>query len=230
MKLSWQQIPNTTITELLCQTKLEGIVLDTEHSCFNLETLYNCIQVATLYNKKCFVRLIDTNKKMIRLCLDAGCDGLIFSMIENKQQVNNVKDYTSYPKYGGLRGLGLVRENLWGLKNNLVKEPPILIGQIEKLKGGNNVEEIFLLDGFDHIMIGPYDLSASLGIPGEFDNKKYLDCVAKVKEKVSEEKMAVHIPSNVKKEIKKYKNYGIIAIGMDTTFLLEKYLEAEKYA
>ena len=116
------------------------------------------------------------------------------------------------------------------MKNSLTKKPPILIGQIETLEGIDNIDEILSLNVLNYIMIGPYDLSASLGIPGEFNNKIYLDCVNKIKTKVKEDKMAVHIPNNVQKEIKKYKNYGIIAIGMDTTFLLEKYLEAEKYA
>lgn len=230
MKLSWQQIANTTITEILCQTKLDGIVIDTEHGCFNPETLYNCIQVATLNNKKCFVRLVSTNKKMIRRCLDAGCDGLIFSMIENTQQVNSIAEYSKFPEFGGSRGLGLVRENYWGLKNKLTKEPPVLVAQIETVKGANNLSEILHKNLFDYIMIGPYDLTASLGIPGEFNNKKYINCVNDIKRKVSESKMAVHIPSNVEKELKKYQDYGIIALGMDTTFILEKYLEVEKYA
>lgn len=230
MRLTWQQIPSTVITEILCQTPMEGVVIDTEHGCFNPETLYNCIQVATLNNKKCFVRLISANKKMIRRCLDAGCHGLIFSMIETQSQVENISKYARYPKFGGSRGLGLVRENRWGLEKTLVRKPPLLVAQIETVKGANNLESIFKQDLFDYIMIGPYDLSASLGIPGNFDDKAYLDCVEKITSKVPREKMAVHIPTNVEKELKKYENYGIIALGMDTTFILEKYLEIEKYA
>ena len=52
MKLAWQQIPSPTISELLCKS-LDGVVLDTEHGCFNNETLYNCIQVITANDKKC---------------------------------------------------------------------------------------------------------------------------------------------------------------------------------
>ena len=127
MKLSWQQIADPTVTEILCNNKLDGVVLDTEHGCFNPETLYRCIQVASLCHKKCFVRLISPNKKMIRRCLDAGCDGLIFAMIENIDQVLSVSEYSKYPLYGGKRGLGLVRENSWGIKDSLITKPPVLI-------------------------------------------------------------------------------------------------------
>lgn len=225
MKLSWQQIPNPIITEILCRLPLDGIVIDTEHASYNYETLQNCIQVSKLCGKKCFVRLMQTNKKDIRSCLDSGCDGLIFSMIENQNQVNRINKYSKYPSFGGSRGLGLVRENLWGIKENLISKPPVLIAQIETIEGIKNLKEIRDLNVFDYFMIGPYDLSASLGIPGEFDNKKYTDCLEKALNTVELNKMAVHIPKNVAKEIKKYKDYGIIAIGMDTTFLIEKYKE-----
>ena len=76
-------------------------------------------------------------------------------------------------------------------------------------------------------MIGPYDLSASLGDPGNFDNSLYIEAVSRIKDVISIEKMAVHIPTDVKKEIKKYHGYGIIAIGMDTTVLMEAYREMQ---
>jgi len=230
MKLAWQQIPDPTVTEILCNNKLSGVVLDTEHGCFSPETLYKCIQVATLCRKKCFVRLISFDRQSIRRCLDAGCDGLIFAMTENTGQANSAFAHTRYPAHGGSRGLGLVRENLWGLRENLVKKPPILIAQIETIEGVRNLKNIYEKSVFNYFMIGPYDLTASLGIPGQFNSQKYLDCLEDVKKIVSEKEMAVHIPSNVKKELKKYKNYGIIALGMDTTFLIEKYKEVEKYA
>lgn len=230
MKLSWQQIPNSIITDILCQSKLDGVVLDTEHSAFNPETLYSCIQVCTLNQKKCFVRLISPTKKEIRMCLDAGCDGLIFSMIENTKQAERIKKQSIYPRYGGSRGLGLVRENLWGLQNELVKKPPILIAQIETIEGVKKLKEILGKNVFDFFMIGPYDLSASVGHPGDFNNIKFLDAVSSINDLIEAEKMAVHIPKNVDKELKKYNNYGIVALGMDTTFLIEKYKEVEKYA
>ena len=76
-------------------------------------------------------------------------------------------------------------------------------------------------------MIGPYDLSASLGCPAQFDNPLFTKSVNKVKKYISSKKMAVHIPKDVKKEIKKYVDYGIIAVGMDTTALIESYREME---
>ena len=226
MKLCWQQIPSTVISDILCQNRLDGVVLDTEHGTFNSETLYACIQVIGLNNKKSFVRLTEVNKTMIRMCLDAGCTGIIFSTIENLNQALKVVEFCKYPRQGGARGLGLVRQNSWGMRP-LVSDPPILIAQIETVAGVDNIEKIWSKNCFDYCMIGPYDLSASLGKPGNFETPEFLSAVNKVKETVGKESMAVHIPDNVKNQLKKYKEFGIIALGMDTTFIIEKYREVE---
>ena len=230
MKLAWQQIPSTVISEILCQNSLQGVVLDTEHAAFNNETLFACIQVLTLSNKKAFVRLTEINKTMIRMCLDAGATGLIFSTVETAEQAKEIHKLSNYPINKGTRGLGLVRENNWGISGDLVKkEKPVLIAQIETIKGVEDIQSISKYD-FDYFMIGPYDLSASLDVPGEFDNEKYVSAVRQVKKVIPVEKMAVHIPNNVENELKKYENYGMIALGMDTTFIIEKCKELEKYA
>ena len=227
MRLAWQQIPSTIISDILSQNHLDGVVIDTEHGGFNTETLCACIQVITLNKKKCFVRLAEINRQMIKVCLDTGCDGLIFSTIESTEDAEKVKDLCTYPKNGGKRGLGLVRENLWGLKPLVKESNPVLIAQIETLQGINNVEKIFERDIFDFYMIGPYDLSASLGDPGNFQTEKYMKSINFMRSCIPIEQMAVHIPTNIKKEKKKYEKYGIIAMGMDTTSIIEQYREVE---
>ena len=90
MRLAWQQIPSTVISDILCQNKLDGVVIDTEHACYSNETLYGCIQVVTSNNKKCFVRLGKDDKNMIKYCLDAGVDGLIFSTVESGEEAKQI--------------------------------------------------------------------------------------------------------------------------------------------
>ena len=222
MRLAWQQISSTVVSDILCTNSLDGVVLDTEHGTFNPETLYACIQVITSNRKKAFVRLIDVDKMTVRACLDAGADGLIFSTIENLNQVNDVLRFSKYPVQGGFRGLGLVRQNKWGL-NDLISKEPILVAQIETTRGVDNISEIWNSKVFDYAMIGPYDLTASLGCPGDFEHVLYRESVNSIKQVVPHYRMAVHVPCDVENEIKKYDGFGIIAVGMDTTFIIEKY-------
>lgn len=241
MKLLWQQIPSSVITEIFCSSSFDGVVLDLEHGHFNNETLYSCIQVGTLLNKKVFARFSHLDRQCIRMCLDAGISGVILSTVETFDQAKEFYDYCIYPfknkveefntdergiirrsfttKTGGNRGQGLVRENLWGNKPlNLRK--PIIIPQIETSKGVDNIDHISSI-GFDYYLIGPYDLSASLGSVGDFENPQFKEKIDKLQNIIGPQ-IGFHIPSEIKNNFKYYQNYPFLALGMDTTFLLEK--------
>jgi len=230
MKLLWQQIASTVITEILCNSKFDGVVLDTEHGCFNDETLYSCIQVATLSKKLCFVRLPYIDKKMIRMCLDANVTGLIFSTVETVSDVRKIANLCEYPKYAGLRGQGLVRENMWG-DGVLGVKRPIIIAQIETTKAILNFYRMIKEKLFNFYMIGMYDLSASLGTPGDFGSQKFKDSIKYIEKCIPKTKIGIHLVNNVKQQIELYKNYGFLAFGMDTTLLINsvKDLETIKY-
>jgi 2-keto-3-deoxy-L-rhamnonate aldolase RhmA len=217
MKFSWQQIPSTVISELL-SLNFDGVVIDTEHGCFSNETLFSCIQIIKAKNKQCFVRLTEVNKTLIRYILDAGADGLIFSTIETEEQCKQILEFSCYTPRGG-RGLGLVRQNSWGEKP-LISKDPILIPQIETKKGVENLEQIIKFN-FDYYLIGPYDLSLSLEVPGQFNNPNFLLYIDKINAIIPEVKRAIHIPKDVNRQIKKYKNYGLKCLGMDTIAIIE---------
>tara|TARA_Y100000114_G_C11717746_1_gene306857 strand:- start:208 stop:888 length:681 start_codon:yes stop_codon:yes gene_type:complete len=226
MILSWQQIPSPLVSEILCHN-FDGVVIDTEHGCFNNETLYGCIQIVKASKKRCFVRLTAIDKTMIRHCLDTGADGLIFSMIETEEQCKKIKEFCFYPPVGK-RGLGLVRQNLWG-ENDLINDKPMIIPQIESKTAVDNIKKITTYD-FDYYLIGPYDLSMSLNIPGKLDNKEFICYINKINSSVPKNKLAIHIPSNVNEQFEKYKDYGMKCLGMDTVAILHYNKEILKNA
>ena len=217
MILTWQQIPSPLVSEIMCQG-YDGVVLDTEHGCYNLENLCACIQVIKSNQKKCLVRLTEVSKTMIRYCLDTGVDGLIFSTVETIEQCNKIIEFSCYAPRGR-RGLGLVRQNMWGEKD-LVSNDPILIPQIESKAGIDLLKEICEFN-FDYYLIGPYDLSLSINFPGQFDNPEFLCYINKIKETIPRGKLAVHIPDDIKGQINKYQDYGVKCLGMDTIAILQ---------
>lgn len=222
MKLAWQQIPSTLISEILSKN-LDGVVLDYEHGIFNLESLFSCAQTIKLCKKKCLIRLSKISKDTIKYCLDFGCDGLIFSTVESEKQCEKIMQSCFFPPLGK-RGFGLVRDNFWGSKSNLDKDL-LIMPQIETKKGLKNLKKIIKFN-FSYYLIGPYDLSLSLGCPGNFDDNKYLKAINKIEKMIGRDKLAIHIPKNIDKEMKKYRNYGIQCLGMDTTIISSFY---EKY-
>ena len=229
LTMLWQQIPNTTITELLCSTKMQAIVLDCEHGYFNNETLVDCIRVIKLYKKKAFVRL-KYNEQLIQLAVDNGIDGIIYA---------NAKDNINY-----LPGTALVRKNLWGNKKVIPANDTKII-QIAQIECVESIESIpYLYDvepwahKFDYYMIGKYDLKVScdksyMADHEDDDSINYSSVDYQIKKLESEienkKKMAIHLVKNIDKDIDKYKDYGCIAFGLDTLAIIDKIKELNKY-
>ena len=214
----WQQIPNPLVSELLCQGGLDGVVLDLEHGSMNPETIYHCIQVITLKNKICLCRLTHLDKTLVRMCLDAGATGLIFSTVETEEYAEEICSYCLYPADKGKRGLGLVRENNFG-KSDLAARRPILIAQIETKKGVSQAHKLNYYP-FDFFLIGPYDLSLDLGLAGQIRHEEVQSCVSIVESCVGKEKMGYHlVKGDLEAEASRLSQHGILAFSLDTLML-----------
>lgn len=221
LRLAWQQIPHDMVTDILCLTEnFDGIVLDLEHSVFNPETVYTCITKCKANGVRCFVRVSNIDHT-IRAYLDSGAYGVILSTVETMKQVNELRNLCLYPPKGK-RGQGLVRENGWGKNESLLgKTIPFLIGQIETSTGVENLSEIHESELFDAYLIGPYDLSASIGVVGQFEHESYLKLIEKIESIIPKEKLGYHIVKDVEKQYPTYNDYGVIALSMDTMALCE---------
>tara|TARA_R110002020_G_scaffold123630_2_gene280362 strand:+ start:1092 stop:1880 length:789 start_codon:yes stop_codon:yes gene_type:complete len=248
LKGFWQQIPSTTVSEILCHSHFDFVCLDTEHGVFNEETIFNCIQTISLSGKKVFIRVTEANKTFVRHYLDAGVDGLIFSTMENYEYIytnltmttsptddlifdlnsetaysKNVIKQCKFPNNNGKRGYGLTRDNFWGEKPR--KSDPLLIAQIESVKGVGQLSS-FSFD-FDYFLIGPYDLSSDLGIPGDFESSIYKQQIHEIKRIIPPEKLGYHIVKDIAHQIGDLNDCGILAFSMDTLMLINGIKEIE---
>jgi len=221
----WQQIPSTVVTEIYTQfTRVNGIVFDLEHGCFNDETLYSCIQVACLGKKRPIVRLPYLDKGRLRMCLDAGVGGVILSTVETKKQAQKFLDECLYSRK---RGQGLVRQNMWNDAmiadgRNYIDNHLQIIPQIETKKGVENIDKIYD-KRFTYYMVGPYDLSASYGCAGNFEAPEFQNAMSKLGQKLGEDgKLAFHLVKDItKSKVYAKADCGMLALGMDTIFLNE---------
>ena len=158
--------------------------------------------------------------------LDAGAVGVIIPHVDTADEVRQIVKTCLYPPEGS-RSVGLSRAQKYGLRfDDYVansNKTVVIIPQIEHIDGVNNLESILSVDGIDGCIIGPYDLSGSLGIPGNFDDPKVKSALSKV-EKTCKKigvSLGMHvIPPNYK-EVMKYatKGYNFLAISLDTLFL-----------
>ena len=133
------------------------------------------------------VRVPATQYHLIARPLDVGAMGLMVPMVESAEQAQTIVDSAKYPPVGR-RGaaFGVAHDDYTGgdiiEKMDIANDEVLLIAQIETARGVENVDAIAAVDGIDVLWIGHFDLTNSLGIPGQFSHPTYLEAVERVLE------------------------------------------------
>jgi 2-dehydro-3-deoxyglucarate aldolase len=207
------------------QSGYDWVAVDMEHGSIVLNQLPNIFRALELGGTLPLVRLAQGHIKDCRQALDAGAGGVIVPMVENANQLINMRDASCWPPSGN-RGVGFSRANLFGKSfNNYIQEAksPLLIAQIEHRNALDNLDEILQVKGLDAIIIGPYDFSASMGLTGDFENDKFKVAMKQVIDLCNKYKVPCgnHI---VKPDAQKLKwhideGYNFIPYGTDAVFL-----------
>lgn len=175
------------IMECLGRTGLDFVIIDNEHSPIEAETSARLIRIAELSGLTPLCRVRDSSRPAILKLLDVGAQGLI---IPNVHTVEQVRDIISYARYYpiGQRGFCPSRKDGWGF-DGLGSVPEtmehfnretLIIPQCETVGALEHIEEIAAIDGVDGIFVGPFDLSISMGIPGDFANPAFQAALTRI--------------------------------------------------
>lgn len=225
---SWITINHPSIIEIMSNKGFEWLTLDIEHSSFDFEDIKNLIAHIQNNNMAALVRVYSNDEVVIKRVMDAGADGIIVPMINSIDDVYKVRDYLYYPP-NGKRGVGLNRAQKYGFGFEEYKEwlnnYAVFIAQIEHIDAIKNLDEILNNNLIDAVMVGPYDLSASMGYPGEYEREEVKDILEVFKEKCIEanKSFGFHIvPPKSELLIEKYhEGYNFLAFSLDFYFLGE---------
>ena len=186
---SWIMISNAMSVEVMALAGFEWLVVDIEHTSIDMETTQTLITTIQANGIKALVRVSKNEEVVIKKVLDIGADGIIVPMVNSKKDAIQAVDYAKYPPVGK-RGVGLYRATKYGTKfeeyKKWVNEELVIIAQIEHIDAVNNIDEILQVDGIDGTIIGPYDLSGSMGHPGEFEREDVKEAVQKVLDRCKE--------------------------------------------
>mgnify|MGYP001050951933 CR=1 FL=1 len=221
---AWQQLPGIQITAAMASLGFDWIVVDLEHTSITTQEAEAIFIAAERHGAKPFVRLPSADPYLARRLLDAGAKGLLVPVVESQEAFDAFAAHCFFPPHGK-RGLGLTRANLWGadLARYMDESKPTLIAQIETKTGADNIESILASEYLTGIMIGPYDLSASLNQPAQFDTpvfKKLCQNILNAARK-NNKQVGFHQVSpdlNALKE-KVAEGYDFIAYGTDVVAL-----------
>lgn len=220
-KGTWIQIASIEIVDIFCDTSLDWICFDLEHGMITTEFLRAAVPLVSARNKKVVLRVLHADSLTLRRYLDLGVDALILPNVRNANQVSHLKKELSYPPIG-TRGIGFCRFNRYGqtVRESLSSEP-VLIAQIESKSGLAALDDLIDLDLFGGFMLGPYDLSGSLGVCGEFQSEIYQSAIAEfiTKCKLRNKLIGQHIVKLEQLDHESMGDYDFVALGLDTDFL-----------
>jgi len=223
---SWLQIGSEVVAEIMAQAGFEWLVVDMEHSAIGVDKAQLLIQIIELSGCVPLVRLSSNDAVLIKRVMDAVAHGIIVPNVNSVDDAVAAVEAVRYPP-DGTRGVGLWRAQGYGFDFEKYKKwqatESVVIVQIEHIEGVNNFEAILSTKGVDGFIIGPYDLSASLGIPGEFERPDFKNALEKV-HRVAKEMgalMGTHVVTPDVSEIrgKIDEGYRFIAYSIDTLFL-----------
>ena len=223
---SWITLAHPSIAEIMSKAGFDWLVVDLEHSVITIREAEELIRVINLVGVVPLVRLTSNNPDQIKRVMDAGSHGVIVPMVNTPENVKDAVQAVKYPPLGK-RGVGLARAQGYGacFKEYLEwqKEKSIVIVQVEHIDAVNNLEKIFSVEGVDGYIIGPYDLSGSMGNPGQFDHPDFLSAMEQVKKVAGDMGMTggIHIiepePQQLQQRIAE--GYRFLAYSLDIRML-----------
>lgn len=224
---SWIQIPHPSIAEIMGQAGYDWVAVDMEHGAISVHQLPDLFRALELGNTLPLVRLAQGHTKDCKQALDAGAGGVIVPMIESAEQLTRVRDAVRWPP-AGQRGVAFSRANLFGKNfDSYINEAqqPLLIAMIEHVNAINNLDTILKVEGLDAVLIGPYDLSASMGLTAQFNEPEFIATMTKIK--TTSDRFGipcgVHVVAPSKDEIndKLNEGYRFLAYSIDSVFMNE---------
>jgi 2-keto-3-deoxy-L-rhamnonate aldolase RhmA len=186
-----QTQPNTVLAELAGMCGYDFLLLDGEHGVFSERDYLHTMQVLSAVDVLSMVRLPRFDLQAVGRYLDIGADAIVVPNVSTVDQATALVRAMEYPP-SGTRGCGAGVHRVTRYAMDMAahmkspRESAWLIVMIESALGVANVEEIVAIEGVDGILIGPVDLSAELGCPGDFSQAPYAQAMARIERAASE--------------------------------------------
>lgn len=170
---SWITMRDPTVAEIMAKAGFDWLAVDLEHSMLGMRDVVELVRVIDLCGVAPLVRLPANDQVIIKRVLDGGAHGVIVPMVNTKMDAEQAISAVYYPPRG-TRGVGVARAHGYGAHFEeymaWLGDQAVVIVQLEHISAVQNVESILSLVDVDGYIVGPYDLSASMGIPGQLDH------------------------------------------------------------
>jgi 4-hydroxy-2-oxoheptanedioate aldolase len=212
------QFRSQDVVRILADAGFHWAFVDTEHGGFDLETVQDICRISA-FNGFCpIVRVAELQYSLVARALDAGAQGVIFPRVESPELLEKAISWTKFPPLG-VRGFGLT-----GLQvdHEKVTIPQIIehrnantmvVLQIETRRAVEARAELLSVPGIDAVMIGPADLSISLGVGGEFQHPTMVEAMEKIRDSCVERNVAPGTQTRAIPQAKFWRERGMRFLG-----------------
>lgn len=217
------------VVECLGCAGLDFVILDNEHSPVEAETTAAMVRAAELRNVTPLARVREISRPAILKLLDVGVQGLIIPDVRSTEDVRRVVDYAKYAPVGR-RGFCPSRKDGWGTDPQCdvldtmahFNQETLVIPQCETAEALSDIETIAAMDGVDGIFIGPFDLSISMGMPGDFENPQFRAALARILSacRAAGKPCLIFAGDGAGAAVRFAQGYDAVAMGLDATLLI----------
>lgn len=209
--------------EILADLGYDWLFVDGEHGPLETSEVLSILQ-AVSHKTSCIVRVPVAEEAPIKKMLDLGATGIIAPQVNTPEQAANVVRFSRYAPLGS-RGVGLARAHGYGMRFQeyveSANENVAVIVQAEHALAVENIEAIVRVEGIDAVLLGPYDLAASLGKMGQVDDSVVTEAIEHVTKTCLAAKIPLGMFGVTAKAVQPYieRGYTLIVAGVDTLFL-----------
>ena len=209
--------------EVLASLGFDWLFIDGEHGPLETRELLAILQ-AVSHKTACIVRVPEAAEVPIKKILDLGAHGIIVPQVNTPEQAANVVRWARYAPEGA-RGVGLARAHGYGVSFReyvaAANRDIAVIVQAEHARAVENIEAIVRVPGVDAVLLGPYDLSASLDKMGEIDHPDVVAAIARVTDVCNAAGMPLGYFGVTAAAVRPYaaRGYTLLVAGVDTLYL-----------
>ena len=217
-------LPSPEVAEILSHAGFDWLFIDLEHSPLSMRDAQVLLQIASPACS-CIMRVPLNDEIWIKKALDSGADGVMVPQVNSAEATQQAVHFSKYPPQGG-RSVGVARAHAYGARLqeyiDQANSATSLIIQVEHIQAVRNIESILATEGLDGVLIGPYDLSASMGLTGQVEHPEVQAAIGRVLQACREKDMPLGIFAASVERARKYAALGFrfIAIGGDVMLLL----------
>ena len=220
----WSSLSSNYSVEVIAGAGFDWLLLDMEHSPNDLESLLAQLQAAASYAAHPVVRVPWNDMVSIKRVLDVGAQSLLVPYVSSAAEARAAVSFTRYPPQG-VRGVaGTTRATRFGRIKDYARhahQEICVLVQVETQPALDNIEAICATDGVDGVFIGPADLHASLGHPGEIANPKVKPVIDEAVRRIRKARKAPGILTPSEDDARHWLECGalFVAVGADVGIL-----------